>query len=361
MKDLGITQLPLIPQLFVKFDDDKLTMIAAKVVDDIKIAGVPAVVDNFVKRFNCQFKLGTITKGPGELKFYGLDVTQRNDLSITVTCDEKVNTLEPYPISKTRRKQTSDKLNDVEKHEFMSINSSLGWLGIAASPFCALYASYMQQRLPNATVEELLSQSRHLRNLQKLGTSIHYARPPRGSTVSLSVVVFSDASRTDDRGQLAYLAGVLIGPLQKGSIFHTLSWQSHRSRRPAKSTPVAEILACSEAIDEGKTIKYTLRQIIELDLPLYIVVDTKDLFTTLSTRQNSIDKAIRPDVNSIRFEFETQNVDEIIWVPGAVNLADPGTKPNSALSDSLKTTLLTGKLQLDFCKAEHKSYGRSLG
>ncbi len=361
MCQLGLVQLTLIPQLFIKLDNGRLTMIAAKVVDDIILTGEESVTSKFIDDFNAKFKLGTIIRGPGKLRFFGLQVVQEKDLSICVDGNEKLNKIEPYPISNVRRKNYTEPLDQVEKHAFMSINSSLGWLGIAASPFCALYESYLQQKLPKANVETLLCQARHLKTLKKLGTTISFPRAPKGKEVPVSVVVFSDASRTDDRGQLCYIAGLLLGPLQKDSTFYTLSWQSHRSKRPVKSTPAAEILACSEAIDEGKVLKSVFSKILRISIKLIVVVDSKDLYTSLSTKQNSIDKSIRPDVNCIRFEFETQNVDEIVWIPGSTNLADPGTKPNSPLTIALQLTMFTGRLCMDFEKAEAKSYNRSLG
>lgn len=153
------------------------------------------------------------------------------------------------------------------------------------------------------------------------------------STVQkLSVVVFSDAGRTCGHGQLCFIAGLLIGDFRQGSIFHTVSWSSRKSKRPVKSVGAAEILAAGEAIDEGKIIAQAYSILLGMKMDLLIALDSKDLFQSLSTQRNSIDKFIRADVNVIRHEFETQNVHKIMWIPGKQNLADPGTKAGSPLS-----------------------------
>lgn len=90
---------------------------------------------------------------------------------------------------------------------------------------------------------------------------------------------------------------------------------------------MAEILDYSEPIDQGKTIKHALFEIPIINIPLHVIVDSKDRYTSLSTRQNSVDKSIRSDVNSIQFEFETYIVNEIIWIGGRHNLTDSSTKP----------------------------------
>ena len=264
-------------------------------------------------------------------------------------------------MSISRKRKINEKLNDFEISSFRSINSSLGWLEIAASPFCAFYSSYLQQKQPNATIETLQTQSRYLKVVQKLRTQIYYPRPSISKNVTVTLVIFSDAARANDYGQLSFIAGVLLGPLKIGSIFYIISWQSHKSRRPVKSSAAAETLAAAEAIDEGKTLKSTLTSVLQIDVPFYLVVDTKDLYTSLSTKKNSIDKSIRADVNVIRYEFETQNVNKIFWIPGSTNISDPGTKPKSSLSELLKITMATGILQIDLEKQESKSSNLPLG
>lgn len=120
-------------------------------------------------------------------------------------------------------------------------------------------------------------------------------------------------------------------------------------------------MAAGEAIDEGKVLAQTLSAILNQHVKLYIALDTKDLYTSLSTKRNSIDKSIRADVNVIRFEFECCNFNRIIWIPDSVNLADPGTKANSPMIDALQLMQFTGSIPLDFIGHESTSSNRSLG
>ena len=136
---------------------------------------------------------------------------------------------------------------------------------------------------------------------------------------------------------------------------------SHKARRPVKSTAAAEILAAGEAIDDGKMLTQTLSILLGRKIELLIVLDSKDLFTSLSTQRNSIDKSVRGDVNVIRFEFEVGNVAEFIWVPGSKNIADPCTKADSPLIESLCLTLADGKMSVKFEELEKKRFEKSLG
>ena len=82
-----------------------------------------------------------------------------------------------------------------------------------------------------------------------------------------------------------------------------------------KSVPAAEIFAATEGIDEGKMVAQAYSEVMSMDIKMHLCVDSKDLFTSLSTQRNSIDRSIRGDVGCIRFKFETGSVDKISWIP----------------------------------------------
>lgn len=92
-----------------------------------------------------------------------------------------------------------------------------------------------------------------------------------------------------DNVQLSYVTGLMIGEFKMDTIFHTISWASRKSKRPVKSIGAAEILAASESIDEGKTLWKAFSCLPGIEVEVHLVLDTKDLYTSLSTQRNSID------------------------------------------------------------------------
>lgn len=160
-----------------------------------------------------------------------------------------------------------------------------------------------------------------MRKLQKRCSSIYYTRPHLNTHLDLEVSVFADASKkSDENGQLRILKGLLIGDMKEGSAFYITSWLSHKSKIPVKSIRAAEIIAAAEGIDEGKMIAYS--ETFRMKIPLRLFVDYKGLFTLLCTQRLSIERSIRGDVGSIRFEFQTGMVPNISWIPGKINTAD---------------------------------------
>ncbi len=120
---------------------------------------------------------------------------------------------------------------------------------------------------------------------------------------------------------------------------------------PVESIASAETLAVGEAIDEGKVIVRAFEDFFGFKIQLSIAIDSKDLLTILLTRRLASDRSIRGDLGSIRFDFATKNISNMIWIRGNSNLADPGTKPNCQLTDTLQLLVASGKLPIDFNEA----------
>lgn len=148
----------------------------------------------------------------------------------------------------------------------------------------------------------------------------------------MSILVSAHAGRQGDHGKLSYIAGLLICNFEKGSIFHTLFRTSHKSKRPVKSIGSAEILSAGEAIGEGKFQVQVISTLLGINSDLIIALDTKNLYNSLSTQHNALDKPIRADVNVIQYELETRKVNRMIWIPGCINLTGPELNP-TALQD----------------------------
>ena len=77
-----------------------------------------------------------------------------------------------------------------------------------------------------------------------------------------------------------------------------------------------------------------------------MVIDSKDLFSTLSTCQMAADRSIRGDLISTRFEFATKKVSYMALVRRKINLADPGIKPDRQLTLALHLLFESGCLSI---------------
>ena len=105
--------------------------------------------------------------------------------------------------------------------------------------------------------------------------------------------MFSDESKTEDKSEIGMLSGLLIGTLCSSYVFHTLILFSKRAKRPVKSVTSAEELVTNAAADEGSLLKSAYCKLLDTDVGLSVIVDTKDLYETISTKRLATDKAIK--------------------------------------------------------------------
>lgn len=90
---------------------------------------------------------------------------------------------------------------------------------------------------------------------------------------------------------------------------------------------------------------------LRMKINLYIVVYPKELFKTLSTFRNAIETYICGDLNVIRYAFETQKINSMIWVLRNVNLPELFTKPIGPLDQALQPNIYPCAVTIDLKEA----------
>lgn len=104
LRELGLSPLAAIPQLFTKETEKGLVLQVAKLVDEVLLTDENAHIDKFTADFYEAYKLRTASYGPRQLIFFGLPIIQHQDCSSTIHGDEKLHSLEPYPLSRLHRR-----------------------------------------------------------------------------------------------------------------------------------------------------------------------------------------------------------------------------------------------------------------
>lgn len=143
-----------------------------KIVDDIKAAGSGDNYEKFIDSFSKTFKLRNISNGPGKMKIFGINTIQDDFFKIPTDTNNKI-----------------ESLNEIENYFLDQLtNSSLGWIGTSASPFCSFYASYLQHKAPNTKISNLVDQQNIVRKLKRIGTKINYPRPKDNKFCDLRIL-----------------------------------------------------------------------------------------------------------------------------------------------------------------------------
>lgn len=157
----------------------------------MKITGPGDNARNFVEKLYEKFNLESIQTRPGNLRIFNMNLVQSDDFTIEANEEEKMNAVSEYPISRPRRKEIEDKMYQIEQSTFSSVNSTLGWLGITACPFCVFfYSSYLQQKAPSLKMSNIVEQISIARNLKKIGRKIKHILPPDKNAHTLMYLYF---------------------------------------------------------------------------------------------------------------------------------------------------------------------------
>lgn len=156
---IGLCHLACVPQLFYLIHDKKFALLVAKIVDEPLTTGEALQVLHFVEKFESIFKFGTPVSGPGVFNFFVLTLELSDDYSSTINVNIKLKSLKCFPLSCVLRCQRDSQLLKLQLASFMTVNSSIKWLRIAASSLCAFYASHLQGKKPAVTLSVLRSQT----------------------------------------------------------------------------------------------------------------------------------------------------------------------------------------------------------
>lgn len=105
---LGLAQCEQVPQLLYKHEKGELVLIAAKIVEDIKVAGKSNNAQQSLDNLKKKFKLGSVANGPGKSRFFGINATQEEDMTSSTDADDKPDSLSEYSLSRYRKKNFDD-------------------------------------------------------------------------------------------------------------------------------------------------------------------------------------------------------------------------------------------------------------
>lgn len=84
----------------------------------------------------------------------------------------------------------------------------------------------------------------------------------------------------------------MIGKDKRGIPFHSISWSSHWSHRKIKSTPAAEILAASEAVDKTALLKEVSSPLLGIQGHRMVIAGSKDKYHELLSKGNTSEKSV---------------------------------------------------------------------
>lgn len=257
--------------------------------------------------------------------------------------DEYVQRLSRIDINKGRQHLRSALADEHEAHAYRSLAGRLSYLGQATVPQTCLVASKMQQQLGHLELSHVREADTMLLEIKKLNPSITYKYTFNVSDVLVSTLTDASHSNTNySYEQSGVLCGLRIR-LDNNTIFHILTWSSHKQRKISYSSFGSKILAAADGEDLGFKIKQTLLNLFPHHTVRHeLLIDSKSLFETITILQKTEDYRLQHIVARLRDSFEARDLNSVRWILGHLNYTDTLTKRNLPHSANLNATLTLG-------------------
>ena len=118
----------------------------------------------------------------------------------------------------------------------------------------------------------------------------------------------------------------------------SVTWQSRKVRRVVKSTLATKTLALLDAADAGVFISCLIKQILGLKVAPSVkcYVNNKSLVDALHSTTSVEDKSLRINIAVLRDMMQRRDVEDVIWVKTAHQLANALTKKGACSEDLLR-------------------------
>ncbi len=150
-------------------ENGSVVLLVIKLVDDVLIGGDDSRRAHLIEKMKRSFEVGTVSHTPGSLMYFGVTITQTDDGDIEMDANEKLNSVATKTITRNRRKEQSSPLTSIELRDYRSVNGSICFMGMIASPLASFVSSYLQQASHSAKVKHMLLQTRMLKDLKNFG------------------------------------------------------------------------------------------------------------------------------------------------------------------------------------------------
>jgi len=160
---------------------------------------------------------------------------------------------------------------------------------------------------------------------------------------TLQLLVFTDASFANNKdlsSQIGYVI-ILTDATKRANIVH---WSSVKCKRVTRSVLASELYGMAHGFDIGVAIKATVDRILQIDLPLILVTDSKSLYDCLVRLGTTQEKRLMIDVMCLRQAYERRQITEVKWIDGDANPADAMTKGKPCIA--LQQLISTNRIDL---------------
>ena len=317
LNELGLTISQYDKAMFYFRDENKLQGIVIIHVDDLLYAG-SGKFQNIMKEVSQRFKISKCEQGA--FRYIGLDL--KSDLEmLRLSQKSYCSVIKAVKVSNARKAEKEELLDKVELKEYQSLLGKLNWLSCNSRPdlkFEVFWHSLFKKPL----IKNLLTLNKVVGQVGKGPECIAF---PKLELTQLRLICYSDASLGNlDEGVKSCKAYILF--LADDSKCAALSWNCKNIDRVCDNTLEAEARALKFGITYAIATSFTLKELLQFDVPIYCIIDSKTLLDACYSTKNVGNPVLRRDIALLQQKLNKGEIQSIERVKSISQLADVLTK-----------------------------------
>ena len=331
--NLSVQMCTLDNSLFLWKKDGKLEGVICIYVDDFLWTGSINFYNLVIQKLKTKFLIGS--SASSSFTYIGLQIKSYDD-GITVDQIQYASSLTPIIISQERALQKTSQLLDSEKRSYRALVGQLNWIATHTRPDIAFDTCELSVSFPKATMVDLLKLNKLVDRVKREPLSLFF--PHLQGLKQCTLECYTDAAFANlpnAGSQGAFIVFIKDEKGKRSPIF----WQTRKLKRVVKSTLAAETMALLEGAEASIYILGMLKQLLsDCEIKIQCMTDNKSLYEALLSSKQVEDKRLRIDISVLDDLLARSEIEKVLWVCGANQLADALTKKGVA-TEKLRAAL----------------------
>ena len=289
-------------------------------------------------------------------RFCGLDITLKEDGSITVSMEDYANSLQKIPID---RKRDKDEVTTYQENsDLRGAIGKLGWLAANVRPDLSFAALRLQKTVNNSTVKDIKYANKQIERAKQRRNKIRYVCV--GQLEDLVVYGIGDASFTAGQGKQSAIGGqwVVLGTKNSTKVSNLL-WKSRTIRQVCKAPKDSETINACLVCDKARHLANQLSDLLfgkeGKRITVIIFTDSLGTLESIASSKQVDRNLMRQHVYTLQQHAETGEVQSFNWTQDENMIADVLTK-DIKYKEGLDDLLLRNKLKSIITRDNSVSY-----
>ena len=325
LTNLGFEKSTYDSGLFFLMKDGKLEALVGLHVDDFLNSGGIFFHEVILPEILKTFKVGKSERG--SFMYTGFQL-QQDDTGVTLDQSEYVEGIVIPTIDAARMRELKSEMTFDELSLLRKMTGQLNWTVRSTRPDLSFNMIACSTHFKGGTVADLKYAKKTLANLKQNKAVLRFAN--LGEISKAEIWLFTDASYGNLNGGTDSTQGyVLFMVRPKDGKCAPIDWRANKIDRVVTSTLAAEAVSLTRGLDAAVAFKWTLQQLLGEEgnnLKVRAIVDNKDTFDSVHSTTDVSERKLRREIGVIKQMLKSKDLEQLVWVRGPYQLADPLTK-----------------------------------